>query len=172
MDWFLILLRLVHIGAGIFWVGSAFAFFLFIQPAVRSLGPDTEGAFMGQLSRVQKFPMIILGSTILTIGAGLILYLRDAGGVQLWLGSATGVGFTIGAAAAILAFSLGPSVILPSIGRLDAIGQTLAAEHRPPTAEEGATIQAMQARLGTFGKVDLVLLGVAVLFMSTSRYLG
>jgi hypothetical protein len=172
MDWFLILLRLVHIGSGIFWVGAAFAFFLFIQPAVRSLGPDTEGAFMGQLSRVQKFPMIIFGATILTVGAGLILYLRDAGGLQLWLGSATGVGFTIGAAAAIVSFALGPSVIVPTIGRLDEIGKTLESEHRPPTPEEGARIGALQARLDKFGKVDLVFLAIAVLFMSTSRYLG
>ena len=172
MDWFLILLRVTHIGSAIFWVGSAFAFFLFIQPAIRSLGPDTEGAVLGQLSRVQRFPMVIFGATILTVGAGLILYLRDAGGLQLWLGSATGVGFTIGAAAGVVSFAIGPSVIVPSIGRLEAIGTTLAAEHRPPTPEEGATIQALQARLGTFGKIDLFFLAIAVLFMATSRYLG
>ena len=134
MDWFLILLRVTHIGSAVFWVGSAFAFFLFIQPAIRSLGPDTEGAFMGNLTRVQRFPMVIFGATILTVGAGLILYLRDAGGLQLWLGSATGVGFTIGAAAGLVSFAIGPSVIVPSIGELEAIGATLAAEHRPPTA--------------------------------------
>jgi hypothetical protein len=172
VDWFLILLRILHIGSAVFWVGAAFAFFLFIQPAVRSLGPDTEGAFMGNLTRVQRFPMIIFGATILTVGAGLILYLRDAGGLQLWLGSATGVGFTIGAAAGLVSFAIGPSVILPTIGKLDAIGATLAAGHRPPTPEEGATIQALQARLNTFGRVDLVFLTIAVLFMATSRYLG
>ena len=172
MDWFLILLRLIHIGSAIFWVGSAFSFFLFIQPAIRSLGPDTEGAFIGHLSRVQRFPMIILGAAVLTVGAGLILYLRDAGGLQLWLSSATGVGFTIGAAAGIVSLALGPSVIVPTIGRLDAIGKTLEAEHRAPTPEEGATIGALQARLDTYGKVDLVFLAIAVVFMATSRYLG
>lgn len=172
MDWFLILLRVVHIGAAVFWVGSAFAFFLFVQPAVRSLGPDAEGAFMGNFTRVQRFPMIILGATLLTVGAGLILYLRNAGGLQLWLGSPTGIGFTIGASAAIVSFALGPSVILPTIAKLDAIGKALEAGRRAPTQEEGATIQALQARLHSVGRIDLVFLAIAVLFMATSRYLG
>ena len=100
------------------------------------------------------------------------MYLRDAGGLQLWLGSATGIGFTIGAAAGIVSLALGPAVIVPTIGRLDAIGMTLETEHRPPTPEEGARIQALQGRLDTAGKVDLVFLAIAVLFMATSRYLG
>lgn len=172
MDWYVILLRVVHIGSAVFWVGAAYAFFLFVQPAVRSLGPDSEGKFMGNLTRVQRFPTIIFVATILTVGAGLLLYLRDAGGLQLWLGSRTGVGFTIGALAGIVSFAIGPSVILPTIGKLDEIGKTLEAGHRPPTPEEGAAIQALQARLHTFGKVDLVFLAIAVVLMATSRYLG
>jgi len=172
MDPFLILLRILHIGAAIFWVGSAFAFFLFFQPSARSLGPGGEGAFMDNLTRVRRFPMVILGATLVTVVAGLILYLRDAGGVQLWLGSRTGIGFTIGALAGLVSFALGPLAILPTISKLDAIGASLAADHRPPTPEESSTIQALQARLRTVGKVDLLFLAIAVLFMATARYLG
>jgi hypothetical protein len=46
---------------------------------------------------------------------------------------------------------------------------------RPPASrqpEELGTIQALQARLHTVGKFDLVFLAIAVLFMATSRYLG
>ena len=172
MDPVLLLLRVLHIGAGIFWVGSAFAFFFFVQPSVRSLGPEAEGAFMTNLSRVRRFPTIILIATIVTIVAGLLLYLRNAGGLQLWLGSATGVGFTIGAAAAIVSFAFGPLAILPTISKLEAIGDTLQTAQRPPTPEEGATIGALQARLKTAFQVDLLFLAIAVFFMATSRYLG
>ena len=156
MDVTLLLLRVLHIGSAIFWVGSAFAFFLFFQPSAHSLGPDGEGAFMANLTRVRRFPMVILGAGIVTVGAGLTLYLRNAGGLQLWISSPTGIGFTIGAIAAIISFALGPLAILPTLGKLDAIGGSLAADHRPPTPDELATIQALQGRLRTVGKVDLV----------------
>ena len=172
MDVTLLLLRLLHIGSGIFWVGSAFAFFLFFQPSAHSLGPDGEGRFMANLSRVRRFPMVILGATLVTVGAGLLLYLRDAGGLQLWISTPTGIGFTIGAIAALVSFALGPLAILPTIGKLDKIGGSLAEAQRPPTPEELTTIQALQGRLRTVGKVDLVFLAIAVLFMATSRYLG
>lgn len=171
-DPILLLLRLLHIGSGVFWVGAAFAFFLFVQPSAKALGPEGEGAFMADLTQVRRFPTVILGATLVTVIAGLLLYLRNAGGMALWLGSATGVGFTIGAAAALVSFAIGPLAILPTVTKLNAIGGTLREARRPPTPEEGATIGALQARLRTVGKVDLVFLAVAVLFMATSRYLG
>ncbi len=172
VDPVLLLLRVLHIGSGIFWVGSAFAFFFFFQPSARALGPEGEGAFMANLTRARRFPTIILIATIITIVAGLLLYLRNAGGLQLWLGSATGVGFTIGAAAALVSFAFGPLAILPNISKLDAIGATLEAAHRGPTPEEGATIAALQAKLQRAFQLDLVFLAIAVFFMATSRYLG
>jgi nitric oxide reductase large subunit len=46
MDWYVIVLRVIHIAAGIFWVGAAFVLFLFIQPSVKELGPEGQ-RFMG-----------------------------------------------------------------------------------------------------------------------------
>ena len=127
---------------------------------------------MRDLTKVRRFPTVILTATLVTVGAGVLLYVRNAGGVELWLDSPTGVGFTIGAAAAIVSFLLGPLGILPTIKKLEAIGDTLTAERRPPTAEEGAALGALQTRLRTIGAVDLVFLAGAILFMSMSRYLG
>ncbi len=39
MDVFQIVLRLIHIGAGVFWVGAAFAFFLFFRPSAKGHRP-------------------------------------------------------------------------------------------------------------------------------------
>ena len=33
-----LVLRLIHIGAGAFWVGAVFTFFLFVQPAATASG--------------------------------------------------------------------------------------------------------------------------------------
>lgn len=172
MDYGILILRILHIGAGAFWVGAAFAFFLFVQPSLKALGPEGEGAFMRDLTKVRRFPTVILVATVITVGAGALLYIRNAGGLELWLDSRTGVGFTIGASAAIVSFLLGPLGILPTIKKLEAIGDTLMAERRHPTPEEGATLGALQARLRKIGAVDLVFLAIAILFMSMSRYLG
>jgi uncharacterized membrane protein len=171
VDYGILILRVLHICAGAFWVGAAFAFFLFVQPSLKALGPDGEGAFMRDLTKVRRFPTVILIATLVTVVAGALLYIRNAGGVELWLDSTVGVGFTIGAAAALVSFLLGPLGILPTIKKLEAIGEALMAERRPPTPEESAALGALQARLRMIGAIDLVFLAIAILFMSMSRYL-
>ena len=75
MDVYLIILRILHIAAGVFWVGAAALFFFFVEPTVKALGP-TGGAFMGHLSKVKRMPLVILMSAGLTVLAGILLYLE------------------------------------------------------------------------------------------------
>jgi uncharacterized membrane protein len=171
MDPFILLLRLLHIGSAIFWVGSAFTFFLFVSPSAKAIGPDAQGAFMNEVVR-RRFPMVVLVAGIITVLAGALLYLRDSGGLSsAWVTSPTGIGFSIGAVAAIISLVLGPTVILPTISNLYALGGQLKAEGRPPTPEEGAILHALDRRLTVVGQFDLVLLSVAVVMMATARYL-
>ncbi len=173
MDPLLLVLRVLHIGSGIFWVGAAFAFFLFVAPSAKAIGPDAHGAFMDQVTRVRRFPMVVLWAGIVTVLAGAALYWRASGGFNsAWLSSPTGIGFSIGALAGIISLALGPLSIVPSISKMQAIGGRLRAEGRPPTPEEGATLEALDRRLTQVGQIDLVLLAVAVVFMATARYLG
>jgi hypothetical protein len=85
--------------------------------------------------------------------------------------SPTGLGFTVGAFAAIVSWLLGPLAILPTIKELDVRGGELLAAGRPPTPEEGSRMQALSARLQTVGRLDLAMLSVAVLAMAVARYL-
>ena len=173
MDPVVLLLRVLHIGSGVFWVGSAFAFFLFVSPSAKALGPDAYGAFMDQVTRVRRFPFVVLGAGFVTVLAGAALYYRASGGFSgAWIASPTGVGFSVGAIAGILSRALGPLAIVPSIGKMEAIGSQLKAEQRPPTAAEGAALEALDSRLAQVGQIDLVLLTVAVVMMATARYLG
>lgn len=173
MDPLFLLLRILHIGSGVFWVGAAFTFFLFVGPSAKAIGPDAQGAFMDQVSRVRRFPTVVLSAGIITVVAGAILYWRDSGGFSMaWISSPSGMGFTIGAIAGIASLILGIVAITPTIDALMAMGGKLKAEHRPPTPEEGATLAALDRRLTTVGQIDLVLLAIAVLTMATARYLG
>jgi uncharacterized membrane protein len=172
VDPFFLLLRVVHIGSGVFWVGAAFTFFVFVSPSAKAIGSEAQGAFMDHLTRVRRFPTVVLAAGIVTVLAGAVLYWRDSGGLSAaWISTPTGIGFSIGAVAAIVSLALGPLFIAPSVDGLQAIGSRLKSEQRPPTPEEGAKLQALDQRLTQVGQIVLVLLSVAVLMMATARYL-
>jgi hypothetical protein len=170
MDWYVIILRLIHIASGTFWVGAAFAFFLFIQPSVRELGPEGQ-KFMGHLGAKRKLPGIILISAILTVLAGILLYIRVSDGFSPeWITSGPGIGFTVGGVAAIITVTLGLIATKPAADRMGALGQEIAGSGGPPTPDQAAEMQRLQARLLLMGRVSMVLLAIAVVTMATARY--
>jgi uncharacterized membrane protein len=172
VDWLLVLLRLIHIGGGVFWVGAAFTFFLFVAPSVEALPPPNRKAFLDQFVEHRRFPTIVLGVGTLTILAGAILYWRVSGNLNpIWLSSATGLGFTIGGLAGLSAWAIAAFVIRPTFARLGEVGGGILAAGRPPTAEEGARLAALGSRMRIASRALLALLAIAVLFMSISRYL-
>jgi uncharacterized membrane protein len=171
VDWYLIVLRAIHILAAVFWVGSFYIFFFFIEPSVKELGP-IGGQFMGHLAEKKKMPIVIAITAATTIVAGTLLYWRVSDGFDVdWITSATGVGFTVGALSAIIAFALGFIVIKPAIERMGAIGQGIAASGTPPTEDQAAEMQRLGAKLVMMGRIDFVLLTVAVVAMATARFL-
>jgi hypothetical protein len=170
MNWYVIILRLVHIAAGIFWVGAAFVFFLFIQPSAREVGPEGQ-KFIGHLTTRKKLPGIILLSAGITVLAGILLYVEVSDGFDAdWITSGPGIGFTIGGVAAIVTVILGLLVTKPSADRIGALGQEIAASGGPPTPEQAAEMQQLQARMLLIGRVSMVLLIIAVVTMATARY--
>jgi uncharacterized membrane protein len=170
MDAYMVVLRIVHILAGVFWVGSALVIFLFLQPAAREVGPGA-GPFMTHLAQRKRLPDITLWAAGLTVLAGFLMYWRVSDGFDPdWIGTAFGVAITIGALCAIAAMVLGASVVRPSMLKVGAIAQAAAAAGGP-TPEQGAEIQALQERVRATGSVIVPLLVLAVLAMASARYL-
>jgi uncharacterized membrane protein len=171
VDWYQIILRVVHILAGVFWVGTAIFFFLYLQPAVKEIGP-TGQQFMDHLVEKKKIPMVITASAAVTILAGILLYWRDSNGFDLdWITSATGLAFTVGGAAAILAFVFGLVLVKPAVERMGSIGQAIAMSGGPPTDAQTSEMQRLGARLTLIGQINLLLLIVAVVAMAVARFL-
>ena len=172
MDWLLALLRLVHIGGAVFWAGSAFTFFLFVAPSLEVLPPPNRKAFFDQFVGRRRFPTIVVGVATLTLLSGAVLYWRLSGNLNpIWLTSATGLGFTLGGVAGLIAWLIAALVIGPTFTRLGALGGEILAAGRPPTAEEGTRLAALGTRLRIASRALLVLLAISVLFMAISRYL-
>ena len=167
----LLLLRLIHILAGIYWVGSAFAFFLFVQPAVLATAPEGQ-RFMLHLLRNRRYTEVGLGAAILAVAAGAILFWRDSNGLQLaWMSRPPGLGFTVGAVTGLIALTLF-LIAYPNGRRLVDIGSRLEAERRPPTDDEQRTLASAQQTVRRAGLTILVLLALAAASMSTARYWG
>ena len=171
MDWLQIALRVVHISSGIAWVGGAALFFFYLEPAINKLGPDAE-KFVDEVVNKRKLPIYFVAASTLTVAAGLWLYWRDSNGLQgAWIGSPTGIAFTIGGVAALIAWAGGNLLIPRTLTQLSAHVATMKAAGGPPTTEMLATLQAIQHRLRRLGLADLILLGIAVLTMAAARYL-
>lgn len=171
MDTYLVVLRIVHILAGAFWVGAAFTTILFLQPTAREVGP-AAGPFMAHLAGKKKLVDWVLRAAGLTVLAGVLMYWRVTGGLE-WdrITSAYGLSLTIGALSAIAAFSLGLSVVRPTIMATLAIGRDVAASGGPPTPEQAAQLQSLQQRGKAVGRVIVPLLVIAVSGMAAARYL-
>jgi hypothetical protein len=170
VDFLVVVLRIVHIVFGVLWVGGAALFFLYVEPTINKLGPDAE-KFVDEMVNRRKIPIYFVVINTLTVIAGLVLYFRNAGGLQLWT-SPTGIGFTIGGLAAIGAW-LGGNLLIPrALAELGTIGAEMKAAGGPPSDALLARLHGTQERLRLVGLVDLILLLVAVVAMAIARYLG
>ena len=171
MDTYMVVLRVVHILAGVFWVGAALTTILFLQPTAPEVGP-AAGPFMAHLAGKKRLVDWVLRAAGLTILAGVLMYWRVSGGLDGdWIGSAEGLSVTIGALCGIAAFSLGLTVVKPTIMATLAIGREVAASGGTPTPEQGAKLQALQKRGKDVGQIIVPLLIVAVAAMAAARYL-
>ncbi len=171
MELELILFRIVHIVSGVVWVGGAALFFFYIEPAINKLGPDAE-KFVDEVVNRRRVPIYFVTASTLTVVGGLWLYWRNSDGFQTaWITSPTGLAFTIGGIATLIAWAGGNLLIPSSLARLGAIGAEMKAAGGPPSAELTDRLHAAQERLHTIGLVDISLLSIAVVAMAIARYL-
>jgi hypothetical protein len=153
-------LRLIHITAGVFWAGSAMLMGWFVAPAAKAAGPGA-GPFMQALLK-KKLPVVLISAGLVTIGAGIWLWALRRPTMDRWQDWA----LAIGALAAILAIVLGIALQRPTATKLQELGARLAGAGGPPTAEQGAEMGRLQARLTSLGSMLAILLVVAVAGMA------
>lgn len=168
----LMLLRLVHIVVGVFWVGAVAFIAFFLLPTIQSVGAAGE-AVMRQLNQIRRMQRWLTAAAVLTILAGLLLYWHDSAGfgsVQ-WMRSGPGVTFGLGAVLAIAATGFHSVVIAPAARELAPIMARADAAGGPPSSDL-ATGQRLQARLAWGARTWAVLLLLAAAAMSVARYVG
>ena len=166
----LFVLRLIHIGAGVFWVGSVFTFFLFVQPAAIAVGPDST-RFTYQLLHHRRFGIAILTAGITAVAAGIWLLVITSNGLDTdILFSISRLGYTVGGVVAILTLALGGLYVFPRTRIVErTLGQVLG-DARPPTPDEQATLARAGGEARRAGWLVLLGLAIAVICMATAEY--
>ncbi len=165
-----LLLRLIHILAGVFWAGSAFMVAGFLVPTVRETGAE-GGRFMAHLVARRRLPVFLGIAMLLTVLSGLTLYARTAAATHgTWSRTGPGIAYAVGGLSAILGAIVGMSISGASARRMAAIGQQVAEAGRP-SPEQQAEIGRLQGRMAVGARIAAGLLAVAVAAMATARYL-
>ena len=101
-----VIVRVVHIGFGVFWAGSALFMAIILEPRLRALGPAIQRPVMAALVPVMGPAMAI--SAIITMGAGVYLVIRLRGSrLDEFFDTGWGWAIFIGFVASVAAFAAG-----------------------------------------------------------------
>ena len=167
----LLVLRVIHVVGGIFWVGSHLfnAFFLF--PALERAGP-AAGPIMGMFAQRRLF-VVLPTVALLTVLSGVrLLWITSGDFAAVYFDTTRGLTFSVSGGAAILAFLLGIFVARPTAMRMGAIRQSLpAAPDEQARARLAAELDALQRRNAMFARLLTGLLLTAAAGMAVGRYM-
>jgi uncharacterized membrane protein len=165
-----IALRLIHILAGVFWVGTILLIAGFLLPTARSVGPE-GGRFMQHLMLKRRLPVFLGIAALLTVLSGVTMYIRLSAATHgAWAGTGTGIGYGFGGLAALLGGIMGGVISGPAARRMSVIGQQ-GVQGGGLSAEQQAEMQRLQARAALGSRITAGFLAVAAGAMAVARYL-
>ncbi len=164
-----IILRIIHIFAGVFWVGFAFFNIAFLLPAVKAMGAEGQ-KFMQFLTRNTRLMITVYTAATLSMLSGLVLYWPLAGATSSFVKTGYGLVLTIGSTAGIIAWIVAVFFIRGIFNKMGVIGAEIQAQEGPPNEEQLAGLQGLGVKLGIFGKIAVSFMVIALLAMSMARY--
>ena len=170
MNVLMIVLRLLHIIAGVFWVGAALMLTFFISPTVGATKDAGQG-FMRHFMRNTKFNLVMWASAITAVLAGAILYWLDSDGfTSAWMSSGPGIGFGVAAVFAVLGLIVGVFQNKNS-NAMARLGGQIQSQGTPPSLEQAAQLQGLGKALAVGGMLNATFLILATVGMAIARYL-
>ncbi len=167
----IIVLRLVHVLGGIFWVGSVTFNAAFLLPTLAGLGP-AAGPVMAGLQR-RRMTTVLPTVAVLTILSGLrLLQVSSAGFAGDYFASGPGIAYSVGGLLAIAGFAIGMTFTRPAMARAGALAAQMgSAADDAARAALGAEIARLRSRGAKSNSVMLVLVTIAAVAMAVARYL-
>lgn len=165
----MVVLRLLHIFAGVGWVGFGFFTILVLLPADRKSGREGY-RFLLNLYKFTPHNILFPAFSVTTVVAGILLYLRITDNFQadIFLRSSSGIALSVGALFGILAFGHGGAVM----GRLttqymDAMEAALASD----SAEKISLVDQLREKTFRHSLISLGLVVISLAAMASWRYI-
>lgn len=166
----LLVLRLLHVVGGIFWVGGGLYSTIFIMPALATAGPAAAPIF-AEMQRRKLFTVLPLVALTTMLSGLRLMWIVSGGFTASYFATGPGLTFAIGGAASIIGFLVAMFVSRPAsmkLGPLAAQLPSLSGEAKASAERRVASLKS-QASVGTAAAV--LLLTVAAVAMSIARYL-
>jgi|SRR5687767_3824057 len=168
----LIVLRIVHILGGIFWLGSGLFTALFLVPALGRLGPAGAGPVMGALQQRKLFTILPIVAVLTILSGVRLLQIASVGFSSQYFDSRTGQTFLWSGAAAVIAFLLSLLVSRPAAVRLGQLSASMAKLPESERAARSGEVERLRRRSTISGTLAMILLVGAAIGMAVARYLG
>jgi uncharacterized membrane protein len=163
---YLLVLRLIHVVAGVVWGGGSLLMEFFIGRTIAATG-ESGKEFAQHLMTKLRMHVFMTIMALSTIIAGALLYWHDSNGFQSgWMKGGAGIGFTIGAIFGFIAFVSG-AIFGSSTAKLAEVGGQIQGK---PTDEQFSQIQSIQKRIKTSSPIHRYSMIFTLLFMATARY--
>lgn len=168
------ILRMLHIVFGMLWVGIAIANVVVFHPLARRFFPESNGGnrLLMRLYSESAMPKLFPIAAIITTVAGLYITGRlfvVRGGP--WLPTSLGMNVLyFGMIVGLLAFGHGLALGALTAKYARASREVLAADG--PTPDQASTLENLEGRLDRSGRISVVLTLVALIAMSSARYIG
>ena len=165
MNGALVVLRILHIVAGVSWVGTAVFMSVVMEPILRGAGPEVMKVIGPKLA--PRMTAFLHSVALTTIVVGFILIGRTTGrGYDQLFSNAWGWAIGIGMICAITGYAFGATSGM-AMGKVLKISKGL---QGPPSPEIAAQINALRNRNRNFLRIATVLVVIAVGAMASARY--
>jgi uncharacterized membrane protein len=167
MDYYLLILRILHIGAGVFWVGTTLLLVFVINPALKETG-GTGQKFVDYLIKNKRFGTESAGAGSMAGIAGILLYWRSSQGLTSpWMHTSFGIGFTVGGVLGLIAFIFG----IIADRKLKVITGLREQFGDAPSNEQTSQLQVLEKQQKTYLSICAVTLILSLWIMAVAQYL-
>jgi hypothetical protein len=165
----LLLLRLIHILGGIFWVGSGLFNAIFLLPVLGQAGAAAGPVMVGLQKRRMTTVLPIVA--LLTILSGIrLMAITSSGFSREYFALPSGKVYAVSGILAIVSLLLGLIVSRPAAMRMMELSR-MAASAETDRQRLGAEIRALQRRAAYSGTIAIVLILLSAAGMAIARYL-
>ena len=172
MDLYLVILRIIHITAGIIWVGAAFTMLFVIYPAANALGSaNSTNQFWLKFYKTTPWNLIMPVVAISTTVAGILLYVNVSDTFDSdWMKDTGNQVLSFGGIVGILAFGHGGGALGRISGEFAKLLETTLAKSDISEQEQTALAE-MSQKIKRHAHIGFGLTMVAVLCMASARYI-